>query len=288
VITKHILGIPVLTVKEVYLTEITPEDARRLLELADPDNRKFSPTVVDRYARDMASGNWDWDTNEILAFGKINDKTGLRKLVDGENRLRSIVKANVPVKMLVMLDVKTHHGVSWLRRFEQVLRMVFNIHTTRRAIEIVKAMCAARGESRMSPVEVRDVYEQHSDALEFAISCTASHRKGVTQAPIAAVYARAWYHEDHDRIREFAQVMQTGIYNGPEDLAAQRFREQVDRGVVNTLSGGSKRVELHRRCERALKAFCDRVPLEKIYASQRELYPLPEERMSKQVELPSG
>jgi hypothetical protein len=270
--TTSILGIPVLAVKEVYLLEITPDIARRLLELEIPTNRKSSQSVIDRYARDMAAGKWDWDTNETLAFNPPG------QLIDGGNRLRGVIKANVTVKMLVMLNVKTHHGVSWIRRFEQVLRMVFHLDVQKRAVETTKALVALRAKGGMSPVEVHDVYELHSDAINFALSLTASNKKIVTVAPLRAIYARAYYHEEHERIREFAQVMQTGEYNGDRDLAAHAFREQLLHGTISKGIGSVNwRAEIHRRGERALHAFCRYRKLSIIHAASEELYPLPEE-----------
>jgi hypothetical protein len=157
--------------------------------------------------------------------------------------------------------------------------MVFHLDVQKRAVETTKALVALRAKGGMSPVEVHDVYALHSEAINFALDLTASNKKSVTVAPLRALYARAYYHEQHERIREFAQVMLNGEYHGDRDLAAHSFREQLLHGSISRGIGSVNwRTEIHRRGERALRAFCRYQKLTVIYAATEELYPLPEER----------
>lgn len=73
---------------------ITPEIADRWLK-RNTGNRKLKPKEIDRYARDMASGNWTL-TGEAIKFAK----TG--RLLDGQNRLAAVVKSGATVAMFVI------------------------------------------------------------------------------------------------------------------------------------------------------------------------------------------
>jgi hypothetical protein len=73
---------------------ISPEMASRWLE-RNTHNRKLRPSTVTRYARDMASGNWEL-TGEAIKFAA--DGT----LLDGQHRLAAVIKAGATVPIYVV------------------------------------------------------------------------------------------------------------------------------------------------------------------------------------------
>jgi hypothetical protein len=82
---------------ETYYEEITPDRAAEYL-IRNAAGRNLSQTSVNNYARDMANGRWRL-THQGIAFDKDG---GLR---DGQHRLAAIVRAGVPIKMLVVKDI---------------------------------------------------------------------------------------------------------------------------------------------------------------------------------------
>jgi len=76
------------------ITRITPEDARAYLE-KNNDNRNINSKRVDAYANIMRSGGW-METGQPI----IVSDSGM--LIDGQHRLMAIVRADVPVTMLVV------------------------------------------------------------------------------------------------------------------------------------------------------------------------------------------
>lgn len=89
------LIIPISTTTPTSSIEtITPEIAQQWLGL-NVHNRHTRNVIVDRYARDMESGNWQF-TGEALKFSA--DGT----LLDGQHRLQAIVKAGATLPMLVV------------------------------------------------------------------------------------------------------------------------------------------------------------------------------------------
>lgn len=77
------------------IVELTPALARVLLA-RNPDNRKVSATVVENYARDMASGSWAFNGEPIIV-----SNTG--QLNDGQHRCEAVLAANVTIPAIVVI-----------------------------------------------------------------------------------------------------------------------------------------------------------------------------------------
>lgn len=76
---------------------VTPEMAKEMLN-GNTINRTVGNSVVERYALDMKNGNWGLGGNGISI-----DKNG--RLLDGQHRLLAVIKAGVPVDMLICSDI---------------------------------------------------------------------------------------------------------------------------------------------------------------------------------------
>lgn len=76
---------------------ITPELAADFLR-RHAVNRPVKDRIVAAYARDMAAGNWRL-TGEAIKFNTRGE------LDDGRHRLRAIVRAKIPVRMMVVWNV---------------------------------------------------------------------------------------------------------------------------------------------------------------------------------------
>jgi hypothetical protein len=79
---------------------VTPEIAAQWLEanLAEDHNRPLRANRAEGFARDMLAGEWH-ENGESIKF----DTAG--RLIDGQHRLAAIVKAGLPVPLLVVRDV---------------------------------------------------------------------------------------------------------------------------------------------------------------------------------------
>lgn len=75
---------------------VTPEIALRWLAM-NQSNRPISEDLVKRYAEDMKAGRWK-TTHQGIAF----DASGL--LLDGQHRLRAIVRAKIGMRVVVFRD----------------------------------------------------------------------------------------------------------------------------------------------------------------------------------------
>jgi hypothetical protein len=69
---------------------ITPKMAVELL-VRNTNNRKVRIRIVDKYASDILSGKWVYDSADLMRFSE--DGT----LLDGQHRLMAVIKANMPI-----------------------------------------------------------------------------------------------------------------------------------------------------------------------------------------------
>lgn len=77
---------------------IDPAYAKQLLEQGIT-NRPISETAVLRYAKDMAEGKWESNGQGIVL-------TAAGMLLDGQHRMHAVIRANVPIGMLVVRGVE--------------------------------------------------------------------------------------------------------------------------------------------------------------------------------------
>ena len=86
---------------EVFFTTITPEIAEGILDASEGvfRNRKIRLATVDLYANDMANDRWDLNGETI----KLT-KDGV--CIDGQNRLKAIIKSGKPQVMIVVVGVQ--------------------------------------------------------------------------------------------------------------------------------------------------------------------------------------
>lgn len=74
---------------------VTPDVAKRLLGVNYEKQRNIQPGRVDQYARDMASGKWNPQASKTIQVSSDG------KVVDGQHRLRGVIKSGVPIPMKV-------------------------------------------------------------------------------------------------------------------------------------------------------------------------------------------
>lgn len=85
------------TTEAAEIMTITPAVAKRWLA-RNVRNRKLKERDIAKYARDMASGNWNF-TGEAIKF----DTNGA--IADGQHRLHAIVRSGVPCQLLVVRGI---------------------------------------------------------------------------------------------------------------------------------------------------------------------------------------
>lgn len=78
---------------------ITPEIATNYLN-KNPKNRNMNMRTVSSYARQMKNGSWQMNGESI----KLDENN---QLIDGQHRMSAVVKAGIPVDMMVTFGIPT-------------------------------------------------------------------------------------------------------------------------------------------------------------------------------------
>jgi hypothetical protein len=92
---------PVVDTEIAEFINVTPDLAQRWLGV-NTANRKLKAANVTAFARDMVEGRWRTNGEAIKLAGPPFAPT---KLLDGQNRLHAVLKAGIPVRMLIVFGV---------------------------------------------------------------------------------------------------------------------------------------------------------------------------------------
>jgi len=84
---------------------INPLEARHILKFYNKKNRKPSPVVVTKYAKDMENDNWMFN-GQPLTFSQEGD------LMDGQHRLLALIKSNKTLNFCVHYGLKSESFVT--------------------------------------------------------------------------------------------------------------------------------------------------------------------------------
>lgn len=157
---------------------VTPEQALQWLGVNAEENRNVRSTRVDMYARDMRDGKWQL-TGEAIKL----DTDGV--LIDGQHRLRAVVKANVPVYMLIVSNLP-HEAMTVLdsgisRTFGDKLKGVSSTHRNQIAAVVRRVTMWERG-NRMSKSDAPTHAELMSAFDRDASGFTAATLRGMDVA----------------------------------------------------------------------------------------------------------
>lgn len=271
---------------------MTPVVAEQLLKHNHPRNRKPKPRRIGLYAQDIVNKEW-YLTHEAVAI----DEDGW--LIDGQNRLNAIIQADTPAPVLLVTNVpkkslfvvdqgagRTCSDMAKVQKFSDDMPSISNWLGASRSMML--GIKSATFKARTAPPTNQEqlaFLKIHKDAVEFAMELLPmnSQTRGVARAPVRGVLARAYYQPKtkHDRIRQFADVLISGIPDGKKDTSAIRLRNWL-----LDINGGRRRREgmsvrpqmIYARTQTALKAFIEERPMELLKeVSSEEFFKLPGE-----------
>lgn len=224
---------------DAHLTfeEIDPDIARVYLAKNIENNRNVVIDRVGQYARDMESGRWR-ETTETIKF----DSEG--NLIDGQHRLRAVVRAGVTVRFLVARGLANDAvyviDASLPRNAAGGLRMtgnqIANISTVVASAHLINAyengvfrhshVQLGRAD-RMTVPESMEFVTDRLDELQSAAHTAASCRPHLliptsVIAAASAILARV----DADAAKEFFEAIVSGQF-GPNDPILILIRRTV-------------------------------------------------------------
>lgn len=263
-------GVPQMTVLTAL---VTPELAQKYLE-GNVRNRKVSRHTVARYADDMSNGRWVL-THQGIAFSREGT------LVDGQHRLLAIIESGVSVPMTIAsgLDADAIMAIDQNRvrkSYEQLnIRGGLEGTITHHHTAVLRCMIFGLGAvTKGSNSGEFELMSRHYKAVQFAIDAMPTATRRLTPSSVKAALARAYYCGDHDRIREFASAITSGVSHADnaETIALlTRWLLRDDR----TTGGEAGRIETYGRTCRALHAWLNGERLTRLYLPSQELFVLP-------------
>lgn len=272
------------------LFDVTPALATQWLE-RNTRNRSLRESVVQRYASDMKSGRW-MVTGDAIAF----DINGA--IVNGQHRLWAVIFADMTVSMLVTFNLQPDvvrvlddHLKRKLTDIVKISKPGSNISAKMTAVSRVMQTASImllssdqrNAIARLSRQQQMLFLEEHEEAISYVVrECfKSSNVRGLSAAPVVGVVARAYYTQDHDRLKQFAQVLMSGIpENTKDDMGALLLRNWLLSNASMAKRTASE--VIYRKTQRALWAFCKREPLKRVlYEAQNELFFLPKDKAPK-------
>lgn len=255
---------------------VTPERAAQLLATAPRHLQRGKRSHrIAQYARNREQGQW-----RLHHQGIAIDCNGI--LRDGQHRMEMVVKTGLPTAMVIAYNVPEdgilHADEQLPRSVRDAIRMAQ--HGDFSASMIATFNCyvcfplASDRALRPTKEEIVNGLTQNASPLGFAEDLLVK-LTGITRGVRAAV-ARAWHHVDRDRLREFCEIMQSGMpvsSDRDDDSAAIVLRNFL---LSTRDAGQALEMERYRKAQSAIDHFCKRQRMTKLYGSEKDLYPLPD------------
>lgn len=251
---------------------VTPELAQRWLSEKNKRNRTLSKLTVDSYVSDMLDGKWRNSHQNAIAFYKDGN------LADGQHRLAAIAASGVSIDFMVWwgLDDQDAYGIDAhrMRSTHDQIKIAGGANwITKDAIAMARMMIVqTRTTKKHSPQEIVEFCQKHEDALRFTIEHMP---KSLFSAAVKVSVAVAYYHEGHDDLIEWCDIMKTGVATSQRARSVIVFRERLARDPNLKSQGGVNREMICRLAMRSIQAFCSNFVLSKIITPKERIYVIP-------------
>lgn len=260
---------------DAQFLDVTPEMALEALGRM-ATNRRLSPVLARKYARQMINGEWRL-THQGIAFDTLG------AVIDGQHRLRAIVIAMRTVRMLVvtgldssaMVAIDAHRARSETDRLRIAGNETENLRARVALLRSVLEMTLPFEQGRAATTqEIAELLEALHDEISAVIEMTARNTRGVSHSCYRAALLSALLVQpgDKQRIQRFAALVASGVGASSHESAAIRLREFLL--VAGTRGGSSDRGQIFLRSQRALKAFLDNQGITRLYAAASPVWDL--------------
>lgn len=276
---------------------ITPEKAKEYL-LTQESNRDINDRRVADYVGRMDRGEW------ILGQPITFDGNG--RLIDGQHRLKAIMRHGEPVVFAVMRGMpsesKSVFDIGQRRTTAQIAKFLGNkkpelsgrytilsnalmgsrlkaktktAETNRNAVNVIGATRGVR-----SPQADLELEKKYSEGLDFAMQfeCFPKGRKAIGKDRlIQSVFFRAYYNVSHERLYRFMEVFYSGLAHEEGDYPALLFRNYVAEIKANKRKVSAKDsglMERYKKAESAIVSFIAKRSISYLKGSEYEEFPL--------------
>jgi len=263
----------------VELEQVTPEKAFAWLNHANDGNRSIRDTKVNTYTDDMMNGKWTNCETPISFY-----KDGF--LANGQHRLTAIVASKTTQLFPIYRGLNREDGLNIDTGLTRTVvdngRISgLDTHLSNALVATARAFHTGRQADRSKPVsnaETLEIVDMYRAGCEWAVS-NGPKGKRLSSAVIKAAIARAWYHtDDHEKLKRFCEVMNTGFSDGEKESAAIAIRNYFTEGA-----GGADWPQDFKKVQNAIKAFLDGRKLTIIKPVQDDTFPIDGRRLKKKA-----
>ena len=195
------------------IEEITPAIAKILMQDVQ-NNRSLNQRLIDRYARNMQDGNWPTNGEPII----ISDRG---QVMNGQHRLKAIIKSGCTITTLVVRGVKAEHmssiDMGRKRTFADVLQMKGYPSSHLLAATLTNLWRYSlngdfsyrdRVYQNMTIPDLEETLEAYPDVTE---ACSFGYKvKDLLPASLGAALFYEFEKVDSDLAREFFRQLETG------------------------------------------------------------------------------
>lgn len=248
--------------------KITPDMAQKMLD-KNVINRAMSDRRIGSYAELMKNGDWSL-THQGVAF--YEDGT----LADGQQRLTGIIRAGVPVEMLVVRGLKkeqaihidTHRPRS---KMDGIKIAGLNDWITSKQVGMINLLSAPK---RLSTEEILSFADDMEIHIKAASECFVTNRRHLNPSVvIGALMLAHFYGEKITKLRRFAEVLLSGVSESPDERVIILAREAFMR---NTNNGESDKLEKLLKTQKAIHSYCRGENVTRLFLPKEPVYPYKE------------
>jgi hypothetical protein len=220
--------------------EITPEMAQNYLS-ANNNNRPLSKSLAQKYAKQMANGDW-YITGQGISLAADGS------VLDGQHRLQGVIEHNSPVKMLVMYNCDkesfTVLDTGRSRNATDVLKIAGCDNHTKiisAGLRLVIPLLVNPGKwfassQGITNKQIRQMWEDNKDLCSWAAATANMNNNRIFSKSVFFTFlyfadSRGWNHEILERFTEdFVEC--AGLEKGSPILAYRNYiaayRQQVN------------------------------------------------------------
>lgn len=201
------------------LETITPQVAAKYL-LLNTDNRPMHSTYVDYLSRQMQEGLWKEESGESIKFSSEG------VLLDGQHRLAALIKANKPLKFLVVRDIdksvftvldtgkKRSASDSLYMQGETRGKLVASIISMALSIQAGVVRDNTKGRYKSTNTEISNIYKERAEYWQHVARVSDAYRK--TFKILTATTYGGFYHcfaqnNDEEKVKSFFDKLCTGV-----------------------------------------------------------------------------
>lgn len=256
--------------------KVTPSLAEHFLS-KNILNRNISHSLVNKYATDMESGNWEF-THQGIAF--YEDDT----VADGQHRLLAIIKSRTTVPMMVTYGLKKESSLG------------IDIHRPRSIVDGIKIggfsdwidfkhvalinTIANKGKRRLTSVEIIAWLAKLEHSVKFAMT-HLSHKRYLTNASSQAGVVLAHYNKiDEDLLSHFCKVFLSGISETKYDASVIKLRDDF---LNNPSQCHGVKMDKFYKTQRVILALHNKEVLSRVVTPKEPIWTFDETNLNENI-----